>query len=417
MSTVPLVSATAGVIVESSVRMHHPIPLSAPDVSAEDRRLVQSVLNGRTLSLGPLLPAFEEALARAAGTKFAVAVNSGTSALHLCVKAAEIGSGDEVITTPFSFVASANCLLYEQAIPRFVDIDPYTYNIDVSQIAAAIGPRTRGILPVHVFGHPCDMPGIMDLASRHGLHVIEDSCEAIGAEIGGRRAGSFGESGSFAFYPNKQITTGEGGAVVTDDEKIARLCRSLRNQGRGEDSGWLQHERLGYNYRLSDINCALGLGQLSRLDRMLEMRRRVAMSYQEVLFGCPEVILPAAPAAGTEISWFVYVVRLQDEFEREDRDLILERLRHDGIACSNYFAPIHLQKFYQERFGFRRGQFPVTEHVSDRTIALPFFNQLTDADIDVVALSLRRAVHSVRRRWRPVESPRSLKGGSFAQSN
>lgn len=375
-----------------------PIPLSSPDVTAEDRQLVDSVLSGRTFSLGPLLPAFEAAMAAAAGTRFAVAVNSGTSALHLCVKAAGIGPGDEVITTPFSFVASANCILYEHAIPKFVDIDKRTYNLDPSLLTDAIGPRTRGILPVHVFGHPCDMPAILGVADRYGLPVIEDACEAIGATIAGRRAGGFGQSGTFAFYPNKQITTGEGGAVVTNDERIARLCRSWRNQGRGEGSGWLQHERLGYNYRLSDINCALGLGQLSRLDRILAMRKQVAAAYNEALGSLEELILPAEAAGAIGISWFVYVVRLQDEFGREDRDNILESLRADGIGCNNYFAPIHLQEFYRERFGFRRGQFPITEQVADRTIALPFFNTLSERQIEAVRSSLQRAILSLPRR-------------------
>ena len=350
-----------------------PIPLSSPDISAEDRQRVVEVMSGSTLSLGPMLPEFEKSLAAAAGTRFAVAVNSGTSALHLCVKAAGWGEGDEVITSPFSFVASANCLLFERVTPRFVDIDIDSYNLDPSLVGDRVTERTKGILPVHVFGRPADMHAINLLAERRNLAVIEDSCEAIGARINGQPAGSFGQSGCFAFYPNKQITTGEGGALVTDDERIARLARSWRNQGRGEGGVWLQHERLGYNYRLSDINCALGIGQLSRLDSILEMRENVARQYAERLASLPAVIPPAPPAIGTNISWFVYVVRLQDEFTREDRDRILELLRKDGIGCNNYFAPIHLQEFYQAEFGYRRGDFPVTEYVADRTIALPFF--------------------------------------------
>jgi perosamine synthetase len=342
-----------------------------------------------------MLTAFEAAMADAAGTRFAVAVNSGTSALHLCVKAAGIGEGDEVITTPFSFVASANCALYERAIPRFVDIDIDTYNIDTSQIAARINARTRAILPVHVFGRPCDMRAINSVAQRHGLAVIEDSCEAIGATYEGRRVGSFGDSGAFAFYPNKQITTGEGGAVVTNNENVARLCRSWRNQGRGEDGAWLQHERLGYNYRLSDINCALGLGQLSRLDYILQKRKIVAETYHQALASVPAVI-PPRPEAG--MSWFVYVVRLQDEFTREHRDKIMASLRAEGIGCNSYFAPIHLQSFYREMFGFRRGDFPVTEHVADRTIALPFFNNLSPDQIEVVTSSLSRAIAKLKQR-------------------
>lgn len=404
MSTSPLSYASPVSFVRPIHLETQAIPLSAPDVSAEDCERVQAVLQGRSLSLGPLLPAFETALAAAAGTRFAVAVNSGTSALHLCVKAAGLGAGDEVITSPFSFVASANCLLFEDAIPKFVDIDPVTYNIDPALVASAIDSRTRGILPVHVFGHPCDMVAINAIAARHGLCVIEDSCEAIGASIGGRPAGSFGQSGAFAFYPNKQITTGEGGAVLTDDENVARLSRSWRNQGRSPDGAWLSHERLGYNYRLSDINCALGLGQVSRLARILSMRAQVAAMYNEALAGLTELVLPAKPAPGVEMSWFVYVVRLADEFERGDRDLVLEYLRRHGIGCNNYFSPIHLQPFYQERFGFRTGQFPVTEHIAARTIALPFYNTLTIDQVDAVSTALRGALRTLPRRMHPVNA-------------
>ncbi len=376
---------------------NQPIPLSSPDVSAEDRQLVMDVLISPTLSLGPMLPAFETALAEAAGTRFAVAVNSGTSALHLCVKAAGLGEGDEVITTPFSFVASANCLLFEGAKPRFVDIDICSYNIDANLVAGAINANTRGILPVHVFGRPCDMKAINSLAEWHGLTVIEDACEAIGAKVDGELAGSFGQSACFAFYPNKQITTGEGGALVTDDERVARLARSWRNQGRGDGGAWLQHERLGYNYRLSDINCALGLGQLSRLGSILRMRDHVAQQYTERLARLPEVITPAPAASGTENSWFVYVVRLEDEFSRADRDQVLDSLRADGIGCNNYFAPIHLQEFYRSKYGYQRGDFPVTEHVADRTIALPFFNHLSSGQIETVVASLARAIGKISR--------------------
>jgi perosamine synthetase len=377
----------------SAVEERDEVPLSSPDVSDEDRDRVLAILSGRTLSLGPALPAFEKALAQAAGTSHAVAVNSGTSALHLCVKAAGIGDGDEVITTPFSFVASANCLLYERALPRFVDIDPKTYNLNIDAVRDAVGERTRGILPVHVFGRPCDMDAVNAIAGRRGLAVIEDSCEAIGATWNGRKAGGLGQSGVFAFYPNKQITTGEGGAVVTNDDAIAALCRSWRNQGRGEGASWLQHERLGYNYRISDINCALGLGQVSRLESILAQRQKVADCYNGILADrVPEVIVPEPPAAGCGISWFVYVVRLQDEFTKQDRDRILAYLRAAGIGCNNYFSPIHLQSFYQEQFGYRRGQFPVCEHVADRTIALPFFNSLTERQVWIVATTLSEAI-------------------------
>ena len=398
MSTQPFAGSSTGSIPPDLFpRAVQPIPLSSPDVSEEDRQRVWEVLSGRSLSLGPLLPAFEEAMAEAAGTRYAVAVNSGTSALHLCVKAAGIGEGDEVVTTPFSFVASANCMLYERAIPRFVDIDINTYNIDPANIPGAINARTRGILPVHVFGYPADMPAINRIATQHGLTVIEDACEAIGATIDGSKAGGLGHSGAFAFYPNKQITTGEGGAIVTNDEQVARLSRSWRNQGRGDGGAWLEHKRLGYNYRLSDINCALGLGQVTRLQQILRMRKRVAETYNDVLSRIPGIILPPQPSSGVEMSWFVYVIRLAPEFTREDRDRVLELLRQEGVACNNYFAPIHLQEFYREQFQYRRGDFPVTEHVADRTIALPFFNHLSGQQIHEVAGALSRSLNELDR--------------------
>jgi perosamine synthetase len=351
------------------------------------------VLSTPYLSQGPKLPEFERAVAGRAGVRHAVAVNSGTSGLHLAVKAAGLEPGDEVITTPFSFVASANCLLYEGAVPRFVDIDPDTYNIDPREIERAITSKTRAILPVHVFGRPCPMYEILDLASRHGLVVIEDACEALGARYHGRAAGSFGQTGVFAFYPNKQVTTGEGGAIATDDAGIASLCRSWRNQGRADNGAWLEHERLGYNYRLSDLNCALGVAQLSRLEDILGRRAAVADRYTEILLDrVPQVVPPTPAAPNTLISWFVYVVRLRDEFSREDRDGVLQNLHSAGIGCRNYFSPIHLQPFYRQKFGFTPGDFPVSERVSDRTIALPFFGELTDRDILTVCDALARAI-------------------------
>lgn len=371
------------------------IPLSSPDITEAEVQAAVEVLRSDRLSLGPKVQEFEESVCRLTGSRFAVAVNSGTSGLHLCVKASGIGPGDEVITTPFSFVASANAILFEGGVPVFVDIDPASYNIDVSRIEAAITPRTRAILPVHVFGHPCPMQEIRDIADRHGLAVIEDACEAIGARVNGRAAGTFGETGVFAFYPNKQMTTGEGGVIVTGDDEVARLCRSWRNQGRGEGGSWLQHERLGYNYRLSDINCAIGSAQLGRLPEMLRRRAQVADWYTERLKLVPEIVPPALPAPGADMSWFVYVVRLRDEFSRQHRDRVLEELRGLGIGCSDYFTPIHLQLFYRERFGFQEGDFPLTERISERTIALPFFNHLPQGDIDYICESLRRVVRTL----------------------
>jgi len=371
------------------------IPLSGPDINDDDRAAVTRVLEGTQLSLGPRLPEFEDAIARYTSSPFAVAVNSGTSALHLCVKAAGIREGDEVITTPFSFVASANCMLFERAVPIFVDVDPATGNIDPEQIERAITPRTRAILPVHVFGRPCRINEILDAAKRHGLTVIEDSCEALGARVHGRCAGTFGQTGAYAFYPNKQMTTGEGGVIVTGDPDVARLCRSRRNQGRAESGTWLQHERLGYNYRLSDINCALGISQLRRLPQILERRASIAALYNQLLGDIPEIIPPPLDEPDCEISWFVYVVQLQPEFSRERRDQVLQQLQSLRIGCNAYFPAIHLQPFYRRAYAFKEGDFPATERISARTIALPFFNALSTSQMEFVHDSLRRIVSSI----------------------
>ncbi|MBV9303134.1 MAG: DegT/DnrJ/EryC1/StrS family aminotransferase [Acidobacteriaceae bacterium] len=371
------------------------IPLSSPDISGEDRAAVLEVLDSGDLSLGPKLPAFEQAIAQVANSRHAIAVNSGTSGLHLCVRAAGIQDGDEVITSPFSFVASANCVLFERGRPVFVDIDPVTYNLDPRQIEQAITPRTKAILPVHLFGRPCEMDPIMHIARQHGLAVIEDACEAIGAEYHGLPVGTFGQTGVFAFYPNKQLTTGEGGIIITDDDETARLCRVWRNQGRSETDDWLEHDELGYNYRLSDINCALGLSQISRLRQIMKARQRVADLYETALEGISEVIPPAPVAPHCRASWFVYVIRLSGEFDRAQRDQVIAALRRRGIGCRNYFPPIHLQPLYQRLFGYRPGDFPITERISDRTIALPFFNRLSEGEIDFVCAELQKAVHSL----------------------
>jgi len=367
------------------------IPLSGPDITAVERRAVLDVLESSNLSLGPKLAEFEHAMARYVGVRHGVAVNSGTSGLQLIVRALGIGQGDEVITTPFSFIASANCIVMEGARPVFVDIDPETYNIDVAKIEQAITPRAKAILGVDVFGRCAEWKRIEAIARSHGLAVIEDSCEAIGAESGGRKAGSFGDAGCFGFYPNKQMTTGEGGMILTDRDDLAAACRSMRNQGREDGEGWLQHARLGFNYRLSDLNCALGLAQLSRLEDMLAKRTAVAQRYLERLKKVAGIIL-AQPVAEGRLSWFVFVVRLADRYSQEDRDLLLRGLREAGIGCSNYFPPIHLQACYAERFGHRPGDFPMTERVAERTIALPFFNALTAAQVDEVAECLDHQV-------------------------
>jgi len=357
-----------------------------------DIEAVTRVLRSSELSLGPTGPAFERAMASYTGARHAITASSGTSGLHMGVRALGLGAGDEVVTTPFSFVASANCLLFEGVVPVFAEIDGTTWDLDPGAAAAAVTDRTRAILPVHVFGRPCRIREIVAFARRRGLAVIEDSCESLGSTVNGTHTGTLGDLGVFAFYPNKQMTTGEGGMVVTGDERLAETCRSLRNQGRGAGGGWLEHERLGYNYRLSDIQSALGLSQLSRIETFIARRLAVHAAYEHELARVPGIVLPAPPRPGERISWFVYVVRLEDEFTREDRDAVLEDLRAHGISCRNYFVPIHLQPYMRERFGYREGMFPVTERVAARTISLPFYNRLTDAEVARVAAALREAI-------------------------
>ncbi len=365
------------------------VPASRPDITEAERQAVLEVLNGPFLSIGPKLEAFERALAEYVGVAHVVGVNSGTSALHLIVRALGLESGDEVITTPFSFVASANCLLYEGVRPVFVDIDPETFNLDVNRIETAITKRTRAILAVDVFGHPADWKELEKIAHRHDLKLIDDSAEALGAEYHGRKAGSFGAAGVFGFYPNKQITTGEGGVVLTNDAEIASICRSLRNQGRGPHDTWLTHTRLGYNYRLDELSSALGLAQLSRIQKLLEARERVAQLYQQRLSEIEEVSL-LTTKAGVRRSWFVYVIILAEGL---DRSRIMAYLTQCEVETRPYFQPLHLQAFYRERFGHREGDFPITEGISRSTLALPFYNRLGELEIDHVVRSLKEAIH------------------------
>lgn len=357
------------------------IPLARPNISQAEIDAVVAVLRTPDLSLGPKLTEFEGEFAQYCGTRHAVACSSGTTGLHLLVRALGIGSGDEVITTPFSFVASSNCIQMEGATPVYVDIDPRTWNIDATRIASAVTDRTRAILPVDVFGQIADMDAVNGIAQKHGLRVIEDSCEALGGRYRGRRAGSLGDAGVFGFYPNKQLTTGEGGMIVSDDDDLAAMCRSLRNQGRDSHGGWLAHARLGYNYRLSDINCAMGLAQLQRIEEILAARAKVAGWYRAHLADEKRVILQHV-ASEVEISWFVFVVRLANEYGAGDRDRILVQLRERGIGCSNYFTPIHLQPYNVERFGFKIGDFPICEGVAARTIALPFHHEITEPQVE-----------------------------------
>jgi len=367
------------------------IYLSRPDITEKEIDAVCDVLRGPDLSLGPRLPEFEKAFATYLGRKCAVAVNSGTSGLFLCMKALGIGPGDEVITTPFSFIASATPIMMAGAKPVFVDIDPVNLNIDPARIEAAITDRTKAILPVAVFGNPAGLDKVCEIASRHGLPVIEDSCEALGSSLNGRKAGTFGTMSVFAFYPNKQITTGEGGMILTDDDSLADMCVSLRNQGRGKDGGWLAHERLGYNFRLSDINCALGIVQLSRIDEIKAKRRQVADWYRQMLAGDDRLIIPSEPE-GCDMGWFVFVVRLAADAAIEKRDRILERMRSRGIQVSNYFPPVHLMPFIASQYGHKQGDFPIAESVSRSTIALPFHNHLTENQVATVCRELKQAI-------------------------
>jgi len=346
------------------------------------------------LALGPKTEAFERAVAKYVGTEHAVGVSSGTAALHLIIRALNVGRGDEVITTPFTFVSSTNCILFEHAIPVFVDIDARTLCIDVEQVEAAITPRTRAIIAVDIFGHPADWPSLERIAERYGLALIDDSAEALGSSVAQRRCGSFGCAGVFGFYPNKQITTGEGGMIVTDDHEMACLCRSMSNQGRGEEEGQLCHVRLGYNYRMNELSAALGLMQMSRIDRIILARRRVASLYREAFSDVGDVICPV-PVGDVKVSWFAFVIRLSEVFSQADRDAVLRGLSLRGIDARNYFVPVHLQPYCREALGTQEGDLPVAEAAGSRTIALPFSNQLREDEISRVASAVREELECV----------------------
>jgi perosamine synthetase len=366
------------------------IGLSAPWVDERDEQLVLDVLRSGRLSLGPTGPRFEELLAEAVGAPHCAAVSSGTAGLHLCMRLAGVGPGDEVITSPYSFVASANCAIYEGATPVFADIDPRTLNLDPAAVEAAVTERTRAVVAVDIFGYPCELDELRAICDRHGLAFVEDACEALGARYKGRPTGSDGHPAVFAFYPNKQMTTGEGGAVTTASAEEHELLVSLRNQGRLETSSWLQHGRLGYNYRLDDVSAALGIGQLGKLDRILAGRKEVAARYAELLGGL-DLELPLADDADHERSWFVYVVKLPRGI---DRDGVIRRLAEEGIGAAPYLPSIHLQSYMRERFGFSEGLCPVSEDASARTMAIPFHARLAREDQDRVAHVLRAALRA-----------------------
>jgi dTDP-4-amino-4,6-dideoxygalactose transaminase len=366
------------------------IPLARPVLGEEEGRLVLEVLRSGQLSLGPRVAEFERLFAELVGSAHATAVSSGTAGLHLALRAVGVSDGDEVVTSPFSFVASANVALYERAKPVFADIDPVTLNLDPAAAAAAVTGRTRALLPVHIFGYPADMETFQAIAARHGLGLVEDACEALGAAYAdGSAVGGRGNPAVFGFYANKQLTTGEGGIVTLGDPATKARIDSERNQGRAPDMGWLDHDRLGFNYRLSDIACAVGIAQIGRLAGMLADRARVAGLYREALADVEGLELPCPDRGAERRGWFVFVVQLP---RGVGRDETVRRLAELGVQSKPYLPAIHLMSFYRERFGHREGQFPVCEDVAARSLALPFFPALSEAEVGRVAAALRTAL-------------------------
>jgi len=367
------------------------IPLAKPEILESDIAAVVEVLRSSRLSQGPVMPAFEEALATYLGVSHAVVVNSGTSALQLALRTLGIKEGDEVILPSFSFMAVTNTVLNERAIPVFVDIRPNTFNIDPAKLGAALSARTKAIIMVHTFGYPAQADEIVDFARRHSLYVIEDACEAIGAEINGRKTGTLGDIGIFAFYPNKQMTTGEGGALATHSATTAEALRRLRNQGRQPSPEWFQHIETGYSYRLSEINCALGLQQLSRIEQTLSRREALARSYENRLRSNGSLTLYTKESKDERVSWFTYPVLLTKGFHQQERDDIWERLKQTGIECGRYFPPAHLQPVMRD-FPFRCGDLSETVSIAERLLCLPFFNSLDENQIEHVCASLNEAL-------------------------
>jgi perosamine synthetase len=365
------------------------IPLSRPYLDTREEELVLEVLRSGRLSLGPAIERFEELFAERVGAPYAAAVTSGTAGLHLLAHIAGLGPGDEVITSPISFVATANCFIFEGAEPVFADVDARTLNLDPAAVEAAITDRTKAIVAVDMFGYPCELDGLRAIAERHGLTLIDDSCEALGARYKGAPVGSHGVSAVFGFYPNKQITTGEGGVATTHSEAEYDLLRSLRNQGRSYESRWFHHVRLGFNYRFTDLQAAVGIAQLEKLDRILELRSAAAARYTELLREVDGVEPPLEDDADHVRSWFVYVVKVDRGL---DRDAVLERLAAEGIEAGHYVPCVHLQPYMRDRYGFTEGLCPVAEDVAGRTVALPFFPQLEVEDQERVVDALRSAI-------------------------
>lgn len=366
-------------------RINVKIPLSKPDITNLEKAYVLDVLNSGILSLGDKGREFERKFIDFLNVSYAVGMNSGTSALHVAVKALGLKKGDEVITSPYSFVASSNCLLYEGVKPVFVDVHPDTTVMDERLIESAITDKTKAILVVHIFGHPCNMDEIVKIAQKHNLKIIEDACEALGATWNGRFTGTFGDVSIFAFYPNKQITTGEGGMLVTNDEQIYKIAASLRNQGRSISNEWLSHERLGYNYRLSDIHAAIGIAQMERLTGILKKREKIAEQYHKLIDENQVPVTYLKSHHDATISWFVYPVLLP---EHCNRDIVMEELLRKGIQSKPYFPTIHLQPFYMDLFQTNVGDFPVSEMLAKRSLALPFFNNISEMEQKYVITTL-----------------------------
>lgn len=367
------------------------IPLARPVIGDRERELVDEVLRSRQLSLGPTVTRFERMWAERIGVRHAVACSSGTAGLHCCLHAAGIGLGDEVITSSFSFVASANVIVYTGATPVFAEVDPLTYNMDPAAVEAAITPRTKAILIVDIFGYPAELPALADIAHRHGLAIVEDACQSIDGDYDGRKLGTFGHPAVYGFYANKQLTTAEGGVILTDDEDLHRQLKSLTNQGRSDDGAWLVHSRLGFNYRLSDVHAAIGVAQIERLDWMQDARARIAGMYQDRMAGI-DGVTPMYEGPQRR-SWFVYAPRLDGDL---DRDRIIGRLEADGVSAKPYLPCIHLQPYYREDHGHVPGELPVTEAISASTIALPFFCEMTDEQVERVCESMDLAIRAER---------------------
>jgi perosamine synthetase len=367
------------------------VPLSGPYLDGREEELVLEVLRSGRLSLGPTIDRFEELFAARTGAPYAAAVSSGTAGLHLLCVSAGIEAGDEVITTPYSFAASANCFVYEGGVPVFADVDARTLNLDPRAVEAAVTPRTKAIVAVDIFGYPCELDELRAIAARHGLALIQDSCEALGAEYKGAPAGSHGPGAVFAFYPNKQITTGEGGMLTTDDADVQAGLQSLTNQGRADTGQWLEHDRLGYNYRLDELSAAMGVAQLERIDQILAQRAAVAARYGDLLADVAGVGLPLADAGGDVRSWFVYVVRLDPAFDRNE---VMELLGQRGVSTKPYLPTVHLQSYFRE-LGHGEGECPVAEEAARRTLALPFHTRLDPRDQERVAETLADVLASL----------------------